>query len=275
MNELIRKLIGEKSENVVYVAGPYSSKNAQGKEDVPVVSQRMQTFSLCLEQMVKVGIKPFSPLLMHLVRCYTDKLPGDWNFWGSYSISLLKKADYVVILTLEGWDKSEDVEQTINYAKDEGIEIIYLNPEQVLRGEFENLADYIFDHKAKDFPRGKGLVAIGKSTRSSIEFEEPEEEVNSEEKKAEFTYPAKFAPALIGYVVTFRDIPEAITQGEDDKDAMEMAEDVLETAFEFYFEDMRPIPMPSMPQGDERQVKVSASMVEKILEHNIKVAKKG
>jgi len=273
MNELIKRLIGENSQNAVYVCGPYSAKNTQGKEDVPVISQRMQTFSLCLEQMVKVGIKPYSPLLMHLVRCYTDKLPGDWNFWGSYSITLLKKADFVVVLTIDGWDSSEGVEQEINYAKDEGIEIIYLHPDQVLRGEFENLADYIYDRKAKDFPRGEGVVAIGKSSRSTIEFEEPEQEVNAEEKKAEFTYPAKFAPATTGYVVTFRDIPEAITQGENDKDAMEMAEDVLETAFDFYFEDMRPIPMPSMSQDNERRVKVSSAMIEKIMEHNIKVAK--
>ena len=40
-------------------------------------------------------------------------------------------------------------------------------------------------------------------------------------------YPAKFTPAEEGgYVVTFRDIPEAITQGDDMTEAVEMAEDV-------------------------------------------------
>ena len=39
-------------------------------------------------------------------------------------------------------------------------------------------------------------------------------------------YPAKFTPAEEGgYIVTFRDIPEAITQGDDMTEAVEMAED--------------------------------------------------
>ncbi|WP_304665259.1 type II toxin-antitoxin system HicB family antitoxin [Massilia sp. erpn] len=40
-------------------------------------------------------------------------------------------------------------------------------------------------------------------------------------------YPARFKPdpEAGGYVVTFRDIPAAITQGDDDAEAMEMAKD--------------------------------------------------
>ncbi|WP_374015223.1 type II toxin-antitoxin system HicB family antitoxin [Massilia sp. BJB1822] len=42
-------------------------------------------------------------------------------------------------------------------------------------------------------------------------------------------YPARFEPdpEAGGYVVTFRDIPESLTQGDDDAEAMEMAEDVF------------------------------------------------
>jgi antitoxin HicB len=48
-----------------------------------------------------------------------------------------------------------------------------------------------------------------------------------------------------GYVVTFFDIPEAITQGETVEDALHRAQDALESAMEFYFEDRRPVPAPS------------------------------
>ena len=66
-------------------------------------------------------------------------------------------------------------------------------------------------------------------------------------------YPAKFTPAEEGgYVVTFRDIPEAITQGDDMTEAVEMAEDVLQSAMDFYFEDQRPAPLPSAPEEGER-----------------------
>lgn len=52
-----------------------------------------------------------------------------------------------------------------------------------------------------------------------------------------------------GYVVTFRDIPEAITQGSTLAEAIEYAEDALDVCKDFY-ED-RPYPTPSAPhQGD-------------------------
>ena len=49
-------------------------------------------------------------------------------------------------------------------------------------------------------------------------------------------YPARLkAQAEGGYVVTFPDIPEAITQGEDVEDALRHAADALESARTFAF----------------------------------------
>lgn len=54
-----------------------------------------------------------------------------------------------------------------------------------------------------------------------------------------------------GFVVKFRDVPEALTQGKDFAEAVEMAQDALRTAMEFYDEDGKPRPAPSEPQqGD-------------------------
>ena len=48
-----------------------------------------------------------------------------------------------------------------------------------------------------------------------------------------------------GFVATFKDIPEAITQGETEAKALAAARDALETALDFYFEDNRAVPLPS------------------------------
>ncbi|MDR1855015.1 MAG: type II toxin-antitoxin system HicB family antitoxin [Azoarcus sp.] len=50
-----------------------------------------------------------------------------------------------------------------------------------------------------------------------------------------------------GFVVTFPDIPEAITQGETETDALAKAREALELALEFYFDDNRAVPVPSAP----------------------------
>lgn len=48
-----------------------------------------------------------------------------------------------------------------------------------------------------------------------------------------------------GFVVTFPDVPEAITQGENEADALSHAVDALETALSFYVDDRKPLPVPS------------------------------
>lgn len=79
-------------------------------------------------------------------------------------------------------------------------------------------------------------------------------------------YPALFEPAAEGgFVVSFRDIPEALTQGDTEIEALEMAQDALLTAMEFYFEDKRSVPMPSRAQQDERWVDLPPSVWAKVL----------
>ncbi|MRW89239.1 type II toxin-antitoxin system HicB family antitoxin [Duganella sp. FT80W] len=78
-------------------------------------------------------------------------------------------------------------------------------------------------------------------------------------------YPATFTPEDGGFVVTFRDIPEAITQGDDEQEAFEMAKDVLLAAMEVYFEEKRKVPTPSATRPKERPIPLPASVVAKIL----------
>jgi len=68
-----------------------------------------------------------------------------------------------------------------------------------------------------------------------------------------------------GYVVTFPDIPEAITQGETVEDALHHAQDALESAMEFYFDDRRPVPAPSKAKPRQHVIELPASLTAKIL----------
>jgi antitoxin HicB len=68
-----------------------------------------------------------------------------------------------------------------------------------------------------------------------------------------------------GFVVTFPDIPEAITQGETEDEALAMAQEALETALEFYFDDKRAVPAPSRPKRGQHIVELPASLSAKVL----------
>ena len=73
-------------------------------------------------------------------------------------------------------------------------------------------------------------------------------------------YPARFARDKVagGYVVTFPDVPEAITQGETMAEAMSMASEALELALTFYTEKWKDLPMPSAPKRGMRLVWIPA-----------------
>jgi antitoxin HicB len=63
-----------------------------------------------------------------------------------------------------------------------------------------------------------------------------------------------------GFVVTCRDLPEAITQGETVEDALIQAADCLEEAIAARIDDRRDIPLPSSPRRSECTVGIPPSM---------------
>lgn len=62
-------------------------------------------------------------------------------------------------------------------------------------------------------------------------------------------YPALFEPEGKGFVVTFPDIPEAITEGDSAGEAMEYAVDALQTALSEYINRRLEIPSPGRARG--------------------------
>ena len=81
-------------------------------------------------------------------------------------------------------------------------------------------------------------------------------------------YPVLITQEDNGYMVTFRDIPEALTCGDTPEEARLMALDALITALDFYFETKRLVPMPSEIQKGEGLISLPSDIVDKILLHN-------
>ena len=82
-----------------------------------------------------------------------------------------------------------------------------------------------------------------------------------------FMYPVTLTPdeAGGGFVVTFVDIPEAITQGDTEAEALAAAKDALESALDFYFEDKRAVPAPSKAKRGQNVIELPASLSAKVL----------
>jgi antitoxin HicB len=78
-------------------------------------------------------------------------------------------------------------------------------------------------------------------------------------------YPVDVQPDEEFFMVTFPDIPEAITQGTSVEDALRHAVDALTTALDFYVEDSQPIPVPSTPKPGQHIVELPTSYATKLL----------
>ncbi|KWN69694.1 type II toxin-antitoxin system HicB family antitoxin [Burkholderia ubonensis] len=79
-------------------------------------------------------------------------------------------------------------------------------------------------------------------------------------------YPAWFEPDDDGgFVITFRDIPEAISQSNTRDEARAMGADALLTALDFYFEDKRPVPAPTKAKSGEELIALAVSVSAKVM----------
>ena len=73
-----------------------------------------------------------------------------------------------------------------------------------------------------------------------------------------FDYPVTLTPDGDTVLVSFVDVPEAITFGADEEEALLQAIDALETALSFYVEARKPLPVASKPKRGQRTVRPSA-----------------
>lgn len=73
-----------------------------------------------------------------------------------------------------------------------------------------------------------------------------------------FDYPVTLKQDGDTVLVTFVDVPEAITFGADEQEALLQAIDALETGLSFYVESRKALPEPSKPKRGQKTVCPSA-----------------
>lgn len=79
------------------------------------------------------------------------------------------------------------------------------------------------------------------------------------------SYPARVARDGDGFMVSFPDIPEALTGAATKEQALELAADALTTAMDFYFEDRRLVPPPSKAKRGHVLIDLPPSLGAKVL----------
>jgi len=113
-----------------YLASPYTH------EDDNVRKERYETISKVGACLVSQGYHIFGPITESATyQKYGNEigidLEGGWDYWEQHDKLMLSKCDGLIVVMLEGWNKSTGVLAEIEFAKKFMLPVFYVNPNHV------------------------------------------------------------------------------------------------------------------------------------------------
>ena len=124
--ELKEFMKDERIKPLVYLASPYTHSNKEVEED------NFRKISKVSAELTAEGLITISPITYGHTLLQFTLMPGDWEFWTSFCLSILDKCDKIVVVKMDGWDKSSGIAGELKYAEEHGIPVEYIDPEQYL-----------------------------------------------------------------------------------------------------------------------------------------------
>ena len=111
-----------KNKKLVYIASPYSH------DDDRVRYENYLKVTKIASKVVSSGSVAISPITYGHIIAEHSEMPTDWNFWSDFCLTLLSRCDTILVCNnMVGWDKSRGVKEEIEFAKNNGIKVEYLN----------------------------------------------------------------------------------------------------------------------------------------------------
>ncbi len=91
---------------MIYLASPYSNAPETNVKHAAEAA----TFLL-----LKRNLRVFSPILHWHEAAKWAALPGDAEFWWWYNVGMLRKSDDMIVLIVDGWNRSVGVKKEIDW----------------------------------------------------------------------------------------------------------------------------------------------------------------
>jgi hypothetical protein len=106
---------------LVYLACPYSHP------DPAVWENRFAAANYMAARLFEAGVLVFSPI-GHSHPLAAHGLPGGWDYWRPWGEEFLRIAKAMVVLRLEGWEKSVGVAAEILFMREAGKPVHFVDP---------------------------------------------------------------------------------------------------------------------------------------------------
>jgi hypothetical protein len=119
---------------LTYLCSPYSPKGVTDPlEAKQIREQRFIEVSQMAAKLMEKGYYIFCPIAhSHPIEVYglPDIKSGDW--WLKQDFEIIKHCGLVLIYTMPGWDQSYGIGREIEYARNLGIQVSYIDKDGVI-----------------------------------------------------------------------------------------------------------------------------------------------
>lgn len=121
-----------KHAHLYYLASPYSHENRE------VMNERARLATKAAVDLLNKGIYVFAPIPYN-APWEAYELPFHWDFWAEFDKAFVSRMDAVVVLQLEGWDKSRGVAAEVEFANENGIPVYHLTLDQIENSDLSHI----------------------------------------------------------------------------------------------------------------------------------------
>lgn len=121
-----------KHSHLYYLASPYTHP------DRDVMDERAEVVTKAAVDLLRLGVFVFAPIAYN-APWEKYNLPGNWTFWEDFDKAFVSRMDGIIVLQIDGWDKSVGVTAEIQFAKENGLPVYYLTLEQIESGNIGHL----------------------------------------------------------------------------------------------------------------------------------------
>lgn len=107
---------------MIYLASPYSHPD-------PLI--RKTRFLLAQErcaELLKLNVWVYSPIVHCHEMAEVFDLPTDFEYWRAYNFDMLRRADGMEVMQIDGWKESAGVKAEFQFARTAGIAIAMYEP---------------------------------------------------------------------------------------------------------------------------------------------------
>lgn len=121
------------SRKLYYLASPYTHAEKSVMKERAFASMKGSI------ELFKHGIFSFAPIAYNSPWEEVEKFAPNFEVWEEFDKAYVERCSGVIVLMIDGWDRSIGVTEEIRFAKELNIPVYYTTQKQLENGEILNI----------------------------------------------------------------------------------------------------------------------------------------